>query len=510
LAEVVATLEARGRMPMPPSWPEIYRGLSESPDEAVRDMALRITVAFGDKAAFPALRKIVADRKTKVESRQEALATLLSAQDPELPPLLYGLLDDELLRKTAILGLARFDSAETPAKLLAAYGKLSREERDAAIATLASRKPFAHALVDAVEQTQVPREDLSAFTVGGIVRLGDEALTAKLSRVWGAIRTTPEDKRQRIDELKQLLDPKSLAAADSRHGRELYNKTCAKCHTLFGEGGRIGPDITGANRGSIDYLLENMVDPSAVVGKDYQMTTIVTAQGRVINGLLKDENSDAVSLQTVDEVVVVPAGDIDERKLSPLSLMPDGQLDTLTEGDIRSLVAYLASSRQVPLPGEGPLFDEKAGRVLGAIEGESLKIVEKTAGNAAPQKMGNFPLDRWSNQEHLWWTGAKPGAKLSLEFTASDFGPQELFIVMTKAVDYGIVKLALDDVPLGEFDLYNDGVITTGVVSLGTRDLKAGKHRLTVEIAGANPQAVKAYMFGLDYLYLAKKRPPSQ
>jgi hypothetical protein len=185
--------------------------------------------------------------------------------------------------------------------------------------------------------------------------------------------------------------------------------------------------------------------------------------------------------------------------------MPDGQLDTLAETDIQSLVAYLASPRQVPLPGEGPIFDEKTGRVAGAIEGESLKIVKKSAGDAGPQNMGEFKLDRWSNNEHLWWTGAKPGAKLTLEFTAADFGRQELFIVMTKAVDYGIVRLSVDDVPLGEFDLYNDGVITTGVVSLGTRDWKAGKHHLTIEIAGANEKAVPAYMFGLDYLYLAKK-----
>jgi hypothetical protein len=238
------------------------------------------------------------------------------------------------------------------------------------------------------------------------------------------------------------------------------------------------------------------------------MTTIVTVQGRVVSGLVKEENDDAVSLQTVDEVVVVPASDIDERKESPLSLMPDGQLDSLSSDDVRSLVAYLASTRQVPLPGEGPLLDEKTGRVSGAIEGESLKTIEKTAGNAGPQNMGSFRLDRWSNNEQLWWTGAKPGEKLSLEFTVPDFGQHELFIVMGKAVNYGIVRLSLDDAPLGEFDLYNDGVITTGVVSLGTRELKAGKHRLTVEIIGANLKAAKGYMFGLDYLYLAKKPKP--
>ena len=77
---------------------------------------------------------------------------------------------------------------------------------------------------------------------------------------------------------------------------------------------------------------------------------------------------------------------------------------------------------------------------------------------------------------------------------------------MTKAVDYATVQLAIDDHPLGGLvDLYNaPDVITTGPLSLGTHELSAGGHRLTVTLTGANERTVKAYMFGLDYLYLAR------
>ncbi|MCA9054964.1 MAG: c-type cytochrome, partial [Planctomycetaceae bacterium] len=341
-------------------------------------------------------------------------------------------------------------------------------------------------------------------------QLKSEELLVKLNDVWGAIRSTPEEKLRQIAQYKRTLQPKQLARADLPHGRELYNKNCGKCHKLFGEGGAIGPDITGSNRANLDYILQNIVDPSALVGKDYQTTTVVTTDGRVINGLIKEENDTAVTLQTANEVVVVDKQDIDERKLSQLSLMPEGQLKDWPQAHVQDLVAYLAGPRQVPLPGAGPVYDEAAKRVDGAIEGETIKVLSASGGAARPQPMGGFPADKWSGVDHLWWTGAKPGDKLTLEVPVREAGKYELFAVMTRARDYGIVQLALDDHELGgPIDLYNDPeVITTGPVSLGTQDLSAGNHRLTVSIVGAHPDAAKAYMFGLDYLYLGRVTSP--
>ena len=134
-----------------------------------------------------------------------------------------------------------------------------------------------------------------------------------------------------------------------------------------------------------------------------------------------------------------------------------------------------------------------------------MKIVGKTAGEARNQPMGGFLKDRWSGADHLWWTGAKPGASLDLALPVMKSGIYDVEIVLTRARDYGIVQLLLDGKKLGEpIDLYNSpDVITTGVLAFGRRDLSAGNHKLTLEIVGANAKAVKAYMVGLDYVRLS-------
>jgi len=113
----------------------------------------------------------------------------------------------------------------------------------------------------------------------------------------------------------------------------------------------------------------------------------------------------------------------------------------------------------------------------------------------------------WSNGAHLWWTGAKPGDKLDLALPVTQAGRYALTVALTKAVDYGIVQFSLDGRKLGPpVDLYHHGVVATGPLTLGTHELAAGEHKLTAEITGANPAAVKAYMVGLDYVKLEPAR----
>ena len=251
-----------------------------------------------------------------------------------------------------------------------------------------------------------------------------------------------------------------------------------------------------------------MIDPNALIGKDYQATQVLTVDGRVITGLLKEENESAVIIQTANEKLVIDKGDIEDRSLSSVSMMPEGQLDQLEPMEVRDLIAYLAGSTQVPLPGEGPVLSPQTGRVAGAIEGESIKVLSKTKGDARPQAMQAFTAAKWSGTHQLWWTGAGKGDRLELALPVDQPGDYEVFLVMTKARDYGIVQLSIngkDESPV--FDLFDPQVTSTGVVSLGVHPLKAGENQLQVQIVGANPKAVKGYMFGLDYVYLAGKRP---
>jgi hypothetical protein len=138
----------------------------------------------------------------------------------------------------------------------------------------------------------------------------------------------------------------------------------------------------------------------------------------------------------------------------------------------------------------------------GVLEGEDLKVLACTAGNPHEQDLIVFG-DQWSNDAHLWWVESKPGDRLVLALPVARAGRYQLAARFTKAKDYGIVQLALNGVNLGgPMDFYHPSVIPTDELDLGAHDLVAGENRFTVEITGANAQAVKHYMFGLDYVRL--------
>lgn len=141
-------------------------------------------------------------------------------------------------------------------------------------------------------------------------------------------------------------------------------------------------------------------------------------------------------------------------------------------------------------------------KAAGAQEGERLKVLNKTAGRTERQEMTGFD-GQWSDGRHLWWIEAKPDDKLTLGFDGGTGGKKNVVVALTKAPDYGIVQLYINDQKVGEpVDLYAGGVTPTGPIDLGQIELTQGENKLTAEIVGANDAAAKAYMFGLDYILL--------
>jgi putative heme-binding domain-containing protein len=133
----------------------------------------------------------------------------------------------------------------------------------------------------------------------------------------------------------------------------VFNRTCLQCHRLFDAGGDVGPDLTGSDRANPDYILENVLDPSAAVAREYTLTNIATTDGRLVSGIIREQNDRSVTIQTANERIVLPREDIDELKPSSVSMMPEGQLERLNPQEIRDLFAYLASGTQVAPPAEG-------------------------------------------------------------------------------------------------------------------------------------------------------------
>jgi putative heme-binding domain-containing protein len=123
-----------------------------------------------------------------------------------------------------------------------------------------------------------------------------------------------------------------------------------QCHKLFGEGGNVGPDLTGAQRHNLSYLLENIIDPSATVSKNFHMSVVITERGRVLNGIVTAQTDRTLTLQTPTDRLLLAQDEIQEIRKSSLSMMPERMLDGLTSDQARDLIAYLMSQQQVPLP----------------------------------------------------------------------------------------------------------------------------------------------------------------
>jgi putative heme-binding domain-containing protein len=347
-------LQGRRHVAAPRGWSAVYGKLANSKNAEIRSKVLQLSVLFGDPQALAAMRKTAADPKADATTRRSALQALLENRPPDLLPLLRKLLGDPAVRGAALRGLASYSDPGTPALILDRYATLTDAEKADAVATLASRPAYAFALLDAMENGRVPRRDLSAFHARQLLALGDKKLTDRLTKVWGSIRPPSRDKAALLAKYKEMVPPDALKHADRRHGRLLFAKNCATCHTLFNDGAKIGPDLTGSQRANPDYLLSKLIDPSAVVARDYQMTVVTTTTGRTISGLVKEESDKTLTMQTQNEVVRLAKSDIEERRHSPQSMMPDGLLTPLSLGEVRDLIAYVSGPDQVPLPPPAP------------------------------------------------------------------------------------------------------------------------------------------------------------
>ncbi len=334
----------------PSAWDAFAKLVEKSANSALRDRARDLSVVFGDGRALDEVKRVALAKDADMNARKAALQTLIESRPSDLRVVCEQLLSVRFLNAVAVRGLAQFDDPAIGEKLAKSYRSFHPSERPAVMDTLVSRPVSARALLAELAAGRLPRADVSAFHARQIRSFNDAALNEELGKAWGELREAAADKRALIAKLKTQLTPDALAKADKGAGRALFNQACANCHRLYGQGGEVGPDLTGAGRDNLDYLLDNLVDPSGVVTADFRMMVVNLKDGRTLNALVTARTERTLTLKTMTEIATVQHSDVTSLKESTLSIMPEGLIEALTPAQQRDLLAYLMHKSQVPLP----------------------------------------------------------------------------------------------------------------------------------------------------------------
>ena len=329
------------------------RSLAALPEELIAAIAkvgggsLGLRLRQGDEAALAESLKIVGDDKAAKPDRLKYIQILGEIHPKPAVAVLLGVLKvskDAELQTAALGALQAFDEARLGEDLVGMLDSLAPEVRPTALNVLVTRKAWARSLLAAVDAGKVAPKSIPSDVVQRILFQRDEQIAALVKKHFGEIKgATTAEMLAQVEKLKQVL---AIGTGSPYNGRKLYLNNCGKCHLLFNEGGRIGPDLTTYKRDDVHTMLVNVVNPSAQIREGFENYVVLTNDGRALTGFIADQDARVVVLRGADgQTTVVPRSDIEEMSASPKSLMPEGALKDFTEQQVRDLFAYLRSTQ---------------------------------------------------------------------------------------------------------------------------------------------------------------------
>lgn len=331
------------------------RSLAGIPDELVAAISnsgggsTALRLRQGEVGAIEEAVKAVTNPKAKHEDRVQFLEVFGEIRRSEFIPTLLKVATQEkdaVLVSAALTALQAFDDLRVGREVVKHLTKLPADSRLAAETLLASRSVWAIEVLEAVDSGKLKTEDVSETALRKISLHQEPRIAELIDKHWGEIAgASTEQMRAEIARLTELLN---AASGNPKKGKPLYMQNCGKCHVLFGEGGKIGPDLTAFKRDNLERILANVVNPSLEIREGFENFVVITEDGRVVNGFLADQDSQVVVLRGVDgQNLIFRRDEIDTMNAIPRSVMPEGALKKLSEQQIRDLFAYLRASQPV-------------------------------------------------------------------------------------------------------------------------------------------------------------------
>jgi putative heme-binding domain-containing protein len=339
-------LKDEAKAPMPKAWRGAQSKFTDSP---VSGMVDQLSALFGDQSVLATMRETLADETKSLSQRRSAFELLKRVGDPEATPIFAKLLDHPAFSSAVIPLLSRSKDPATAQALMLRFAKFGDADRSAALNTLSSRAELALPLLAAVKSGEFDKKNLSALQIRQMRNLNHEEVNTLLDEMWGKAKESSAATKATIARLKKSYESAPLWAFSAKAGEETFKQVCAVCHAMGSirlPSSGIGPDLAGSWRNGLDYFLENVVDPNAVVGENFQLHVLTKKDGSVIAGVIQQETDSAITARTVTETVVVSKADLKDRQKLPASLMPPGLLEALPERKSLELLKFLLSKKE--------------------------------------------------------------------------------------------------------------------------------------------------------------------
>jgi putative heme-binding domain-containing protein len=320
---------------------------------------VRVLARLGDRRAREQALALAANNAAPTDLRAAMVSLIGELAEPaDSGPLLAltASTEPEEVRAAALSALQLFPDAELDG-VLSTYPMMNAHLRGKMRDLFLSRRSWTREFLTAIDSGKIAATEVPVEELRKVALHQDRQLDDLVRKHWGNFtRGTPEEK---LADVRRFNNDLRAFSGDAVQGRELFKKTCGVCHRLYGEGGQIGPDLTGANRKDRDYLLVNIVDPSATIRKEYLNYNLETTDGRTLTGLIADQSADQITLVAANaERTTVRRDQIKSLTESQVSLMPENLLSALKPQELRDLFSYLQSDKP---PASGAQSSSSAG-----------------------------------------------------------------------------------------------------------------------------------------------------
>lgn len=288
-----------------------------------------------DQARIDAARQLVEFRKTDTQTAQDVLALITPRSSPQLA-------------SGFVAAIARSGSPNVGAALVGRLDSLTPALRPEVLRALLSRADWTTGLLDGVDGGKVSLSDLSLDQKQALAAHPDKTIAERAKALLNRGGTLPDADRQKVID---ALSSKVLRQGDAAKGKLVFQQQCAKCHTHSGEGGKVGPDLTGSAVHPKSELLINILDPSRSVEGNFVQYSVVTTDGRVLNGLLASESKTSIELvDTEGKKSAILREDIEELLATRKSLMPEGFEKQVPAESLTDLLEFLTQrGKYLPL-----------------------------------------------------------------------------------------------------------------------------------------------------------------